>query len=245
MPGPEDHLRRLVDELLATDDPIRALEALVELGTLVDDLTRERASQGLGAGYSFGDIARALGMSRQAAHRRFRDVGPTARRIEPPHILKPRQLGATEPAKQVLRLARDEAVRRDAVAVGSEHVLIAVLRYGGPVARMLHRHGVRLETAVEASRSMAADVSRPPDRGGPAEGVRRLLADAARVALVRGDREVDVHAVLLAALADSDGRACWVLTELGARVTSIRLELERVRPPECRQDDDRPRLRAS
>ena len=243
MPSSEDHLCRLVDELLASDDPIRALETLVELEGVINVVTREQAARGLAAGHSFGDLARALGMSRQAAHRRFRDVGPTARRIEP--LLEPRQLRATESATQVLRLARDEAVRRDAVAVGSEHVLIAVLRFGGPVARILHCHGVRLETAAEAMRSLARAWGRPPDRGGPADGIRRVLADAARVALGRGERQVDVHAVLLAALADSDGRARGIVIELGARVTSIRLNLERVEPSTFRHHDDGANLRVS
>ena len=66
------------------EDADAALRALTELRTEVDGFIRVHARRALGSGRSFSDIARALGISRQAAHRRFRDLTSTPRRAGRP-----------------------------------------------------------------------------------------------------------------------------------------------------------------
>ncbi len=220
MRSTEDHLRRLVESAFHAEEPMRALETLVELRLAMDAVMRAHAAQALSAGYSFGDLARALGISRQAAHRRFRDLAPARSPLRRPRLV------ATEQAGQVLRVARNEAARSDAIALGSEHVLLAVLRCGGTGARVLQQHGVRVEAASPLVSSMGGNSGRAPDRGGSATGVRRVLAEAARIAVARGGNRVDVDAILLAALADPDGGARWILTALRVNVTTIRTTLE-------------------
>ena len=53
---------------------MRALETLAELRREIELFNREQVKRGLAAGRSFGEVARALGVSRQAAHRRYRDL---------------------------------------------------------------------------------------------------------------------------------------------------------------------------
>src|ERR1051325_11244659 len=86
------------------EDADAALRALTELRRETDAFIRVYASRALGSGRSFSDIARALGLSRQAAHRRFRDLTPE-RRHDPG-----RPLAATEAARRVVMIARAEAL---------------------------------------------------------------------------------------------------------------------------------------
>jgi ATP-dependent Clp protease ATP-binding subunit ClpA len=197
---------------------MRALETLVKLGDELEVFTRAQVGRGLRDGRSFGDVARALGISRQAAHRRFRDLAPG-----PP--AQSGQLPATEQALRVFRVAREEARTVKATAVGSEHVLIAVLRCGGDAARALVREGVTLETARACARGLAADRGRAAGAGRRRAGSREVLQAAKRVTIARGERSLDVDAVLLGALADPHGGARRVLTVLAADVASIRRQL--------------------
>jgi transposase-like protein len=59
--------------MLLAGDPLRALYELHALRADLDRLERELAGRALGGGASFAAVARALGISRQAAHRRYRD----------------------------------------------------------------------------------------------------------------------------------------------------------------------------
>jgi hypothetical protein len=219
----DEPFQEVVEDAAHADDPLRALARLVELRGELEAATREEVSRALRAGYSFGDLARILGISRQAAHRRYRRLAPH------PASAMDGRLSATPDALQVLRLARDEAVRRDALALGSEHVLIAVLRHGDDTARLLHRHGVGLAAARAFVGSSAFQSDRPPDPSGLGNGVRRLLFEAMRVSSSRGEQRVSVPALLLAALADPDGGARAAVVGLGASLSSLRRQLRRAR----------------
>ena len=219
----EKLIRDVVEDAGRADDPLRSLKSLVELRRDLEAAIRVQVTRALRAGYSFGDLARILGISRQAAHRRYRRLAP-----HPVTQIEGR-LAATHEALQVVRLARDEAVRRDAVALGSEHVLLAVLRHGGDTARLLHRHGIGLASASAFVGSPAFHSDRAPDTSGPGGGVRRILTEAMRLSASRGEREVSVPALLLAALADHDGGARRVVIGLGASLSSLRRQLRGAR----------------
>jgi Clp amino terminal domain, pathogenicity island component len=212
----EQRLCRLAQDAADAHDPLRALETLVELRGELEAVTRVHVERGLRAGRSFGDVARALGISRQAAHRRYRDLAPARR-----------QVAATEQARRVLRVAGEEALTAKAAALGSEHVLVAVLRCGGDAAETLVRGGVTLEVARACARAIAAERSGVSGSGGPPGGLRGVLREATGVAAARGERWLDVDAVLLAALADPDGGARRLLTALGMDSAEIRGRLER------------------
>jgi Clp amino terminal domain, pathogenicity island component len=222
-PQEPEPFREHVEDTARSDDPLRALASLVELSGELETAIRVQVARALSAGYSFGDLARVLGISRQAAHRRYRGLAP-----HPESGIEGRLTAAPE-ALQVVRLARDEAVRRDAVALGSEHVLIAVLRHGGHTARLLHRHGVGLAAARAFVESPKFHSDRPPDPSGLGGGVRRILLEAMRESASRGERQVTVPALLHAALADDDGGARGVVIGLGASLSSLRRQLRGAR----------------
>jgi ATP-dependent Clp protease ATP-binding subunit ClpA len=160
-----------------------------------------------------------LGISRQAAHRRFRDLAP-ARRRDP--------LVATDAARRVVRLAQAEALAAGA-SPGSEHVLLGILRTDCEAARALRFDGVTPERARACVQSNAV---RTPDgeprharEAGHSSSLPRILKQAARVALRRGDRELDPDPLLLAAVADPDGGARRTLTALSVEPASLRARL--------------------
>src|SRR6188472_771923 len=70
---------RLAGEAADAADPEVALEALTRLREELEQFERQQVARALTAGRSFGAIARALGISRQAVHRRFSGLSPHRR----------------------------------------------------------------------------------------------------------------------------------------------------------------------
>ena len=56
------------------DDPEEALAAVVALRRLADRLERVAVRQAVGQGWSWSRIAQALGISKQAAHKRLSET---------------------------------------------------------------------------------------------------------------------------------------------------------------------------
>jgi transposase-like protein len=195
----------------AADDADTALRALTELRAEIDAFVRVQVECALRAGRSFSDVARSLGISRQAAHRRFRDLAPK-NRLERRHALV-----ATEGARRAVRLARAEAHAAGATP-RSEHVLLGILRTDCGASRVLRFEGVTPERARACAQSGARD-------GDSAGSMSRILKQAARLALSRGDRELDTEELLLAALADPDGGAARTLAALAVQPASVRERL--------------------
>jgi Clp amino terminal domain, pathogenicity island component len=210
-----ERLCRLAQDAADAEDPLRALETLVELRMELEAVTRAQVQRGLRAGRSFGDIAGVLGISRQAAHRRYRDLAVA-------------RVRATKEARRVVRLAGEEALASKAPALASEHVLIAVLRCGGDAAVALRAEGVTLERARASAREIAAARRGPATPGETTVGLRDLLRDATRVVAARGGRWLDAGALLTAALAEpeAEGGACRLLPALEADPAAVRARLE-------------------
>jgi hypothetical protein len=60
--------------LPSSDDPAEALAAVVALRLLADKLERNAVNAALEHGWSWSQIAEALGVSKQAAHKRLANV---------------------------------------------------------------------------------------------------------------------------------------------------------------------------
>lgn len=106
----------LLERALTAPEPTVALRALTALREELDALERQRVARALGEGKTYSAIARPLGISRQAAHRRYRDLNGT------------RTLSAE--ARAVLIRAREEAARHGSYCIDSRHLLLAVARSG-------------------------------------------------------------------------------------------------------------------
>src|ERR1041385_3259392 len=129
-----------------TDDPIEGLRAVSELRGDLDGLEADYVEEAVRSGLSWSRIAEALGVSRQGAHRRH------ARRLKREPSAKSRggparppvtMLGAS--ARRVVRFAREECESLEHRGIGSEHLLLGILRCREGVAtRALQDLGVSL-----------------------------------------------------------------------------------------------------
>jgi hypothetical protein len=210
-----ERMRRLAEESARADDPESALRTLTELRREIDAVARMQVGRALATGRSFGDVARALGISRQAAHRRYRKLAPAHPRRAA------RRLVVTEAARRIVRLARAETHAAGATAAGSHELLLAVLGTDSDAARALRSEGVTLEKARACTRRADCAGGDGDDPG----CLRRVLQRAGRVALARGDGQLSPTQLLLAAIADPDPGAHRTLTALGAAPDAIRARL--------------------
>ena len=164
---------------------------------------------------SFAAIARDLGITRQAVHRRFRDLAAA----DTPLVTAPE-------VRRLLQHAREESAARGAGNLGSEHVVLALLRESDlGAAVVLRAEGATLERArshVEGA-SPRSKLFRRESAGGD---LRTLLEAPAHHARARGARRIEVEDLLLGSLADPAGGAYRTLTALGVDVDGVRRHLE-------------------
>jgi transposase-like protein len=216
--GPVHRIVRLATEAVSAPSPAVALRTLRELRHELDEFERRQVARALADGASFAAIARDVGLSRQAVHRRFRDLA--ARGGEP--------LRATADVRLVLRYAREESQALAADTVGGAHILLGVLRATDlPSAVVLRNAGATLQrarTQVEASSSRAPLFRHELD----ARDLRALLAAPAREARIRGSGEIDVEHLLLGTLNDDAGAAARTLRALGVDLDTVRVGLEAI-----------------
>ena len=213
MPAPQHRICQLADEAAAARDPEAALRCLRELRDELVAFERARVGDALRSGASFGAIAKVMGISRQAAHRRYRDL-PTAP-AEP--------LAMSSHARRVIHIARRDAAAMGARGVTSEHLLLGVLRSGGSASRALEAGGVDTEEArkfVRADDGTTDELRREPDDGG-----RAVLAQAAEIARARHAQFLEAEHIALAALRDPDGGALRTITALGLTPADVRERL--------------------
>jgi hypothetical protein len=213
---------RLAETAANAADYRVALRTLCELRCELEEFERQQAARALTAGESFGGLARALGVSRQAAHRRFRDLAPTAARddIEPP----------TPETRLVVEYARQEASGVGAPGVDGEHLLLGILRNGDrQAAEALFELGVTLDDARTAARDRVVGAMTSDARAAttatatPIQAViRRALLEARR----HGAAAVGVDHLLLGALEDDRAGAACVLRALGVSPQAVRARVE-------------------
>lgn len=66
-------------DITVPTEPDEALAAVVALRRLADRIEREAVRSALGQGWSWSRIAQALGITKQAAHKRLSDVAAGSR----------------------------------------------------------------------------------------------------------------------------------------------------------------------
>lgn len=202
----DQRVARLAARACAVDrDPLDSLDALTQLRRQLDLFERKLVQRALAEGHSFTAIAEPLEISRQAAHRRHRDL-LSALSLERPLPA----LSAS--ARAALRHARQEAAELGAISVRSEHLLLAVAHIARP--------GLSLTAARRELGSPARRLSAPSG-----------LDPALRARLIRGDGTLDLHDLLRAALHDPTGGARGLLDRLDVTPESLLAQIGRRPPP--------------
>jgi hypothetical protein len=228
-----ERLRELLEHAVRAGQPAAALRAMTALREELDAFERLQVARALDAGQSFGDVARAIGISRQAAHRRYRDLAGVELPEDADEPQDDRRLVVTSEARAAVTLAREEASTMGAAAVGSEHLLLGIMRCRAPsTSTVLDTSGITLADARRCAQPTLVEGAPPVMPLAPAAAghgprgisayARAVFELALREATKRGDGYVGVDHLLLASLEDPNGGACRTLCELGLDPEQVR-----------------------
>jgi hypothetical protein len=221
----ERHPGDLLRRAMSTDDPDDALRAITSLRGELDRLERDAVACARVAGASWSTIAAALGITRQAAQKRHRGAktAPGAAPASVDTVL------VSADARMAVRMGRQEARAMGAEIVGTEHLLLGILRTGDQrAARVLTDFGVSLEQARAAAQPTLVDGrdnSEPPTKDGISRYARSVLEQSLREAIARGEAQIGVDHLLLALLREDAGGAARTLNALGIDPDAVRERL--------------------
>jgi hypothetical protein len=220
-----DDLVARVRRVAGTDPLDRVDAAVAAAATLTgqaDALVDRFVAEARQAGLSWTDIGARLGVTKQAARKRFIDRPPTP--VLDPHARLRARL------RTCLDRANTLAGADGAAEVGTHHLLAGLLA-DGVAAAILDRLGVTVQ-AVQASAARLFGPTEPADGDQPpvlsAEAVCAIEAAAhhARTAAPDPDRvEVDTEHLLLVLAMDPGSRARRVLLDLGTDIAAIKKDL--------------------
>jgi ATP-dependent Clp protease ATP-binding subunit ClpA len=207
----------LAEEAADAADPEAALETLTRIREELAEFERQQVARALTSGRSYGDVARAMGISRQAAHRRFKDLAPHNRR-------RSKRLPPTPEVRLVFDYAREEARALGATVLAPVHVVLGILRNGDRrAAAALDASGLDLERARKAAR---AEAEATGGNGGENVDIRAMLGETAQCARRHGADQVEVEHLLRSALASDDRGADLMLERLGVAADRVLAELD-------------------
>lgn len=133
----------------------------------------------------------------------------------------------TERAHRVLRLAQEEARHLNHPAVGTEHLLLGLLRDGDSVAaRALSSLGVNLKAVREEVRKIVRPgESSPRGEMGLTPRAKRVLELAQEEARRQGVNYVGTEHILLGLMEEGEGLAAQVLGNLGLTPEKVRQQV--------------------
>src|SRR6478609_6254814 len=132
----------------------------------------------------------------------------------------------TPRAQQVLALARKEADRFNHNFVGTEHLLLGLIKLGQGVAvNVLQKLGLDLETVrMEVEKQVGTGPDQKMIGNIPyTPRVKKVLALAAKEAKALNHTHVGTEHILLGLLREGDGVAARVLADLGINVEETRI----------------------
>ncbi len=191
----EDALSQLSQASKTAVDLERTTDAL--LGHFVDQCRR--------SGRSWSDISGALGVSKQAAHKRFSFDVPRFERF-------------TDRARAVLAQSEEEAHRLGHGFVGTEHILLGLFDASeGLAAQALGEAGITrsaIETRILAliKRGSAPQEGKLPFTPRAKAAVQNALSEALQL----GHNYIGTEHLLLGLFVDGEAIAARVLVEVGA-----------------------------
>ncbi|MFD5790042.1 Clp protease N-terminal domain-containing protein [Streptomyces sp. NPDC127037] len=198
-----DALEQLQDAVIAAD----------HLGDVADHLIGHFVDQARRSGASWTDIGRSMGVTRQAAQKRFVAKAPG----EGTDLDPSQGFGRfTQRAKNVVMAAQNEARAAGNAEIGTEHLVLGLIgEPEGLAAAFIKAQGVALDTVRQA-----AGEALPPATDGEIPelipydaGARKVLELTFREALRMGHNYIGTEHILLALLEHEDGSG--VLSGLG------------------------------
>ncbi len=136
----------------------------------------------------------------------------------------------SERAKHVLTLAQEEAERAHHSYIGTEHLLLGLIREGdGLAGRALKNLGVEIRAVRTTIQSVLGRNERiVVQRIIPTSRVKKVIQISFDEAARAGDEFVGTDHLLLGLLIEGEGIGAHVLQDLGATVDKVRRELWRL-----------------
>jgi hypothetical protein len=132
----------------------------------------------------------------------------------------------TDRARRVLVLAQEEARTLYHSCIGSEHLLLGLLREGeGIAAKALAGVGVDY---VQTRQLVEQGVPQRPPPGSPpfSAGAKRILERSLRLSMTRGDSDIGTEHLLLGLLDQHDAATTGIFTALGVPEQEIEGRVE-------------------
>ncbi len=129
----------------------------------------------------------------------------------------------TERAQKVLALAREEAINLSYPAIGTEHLLLALIREGeGVAAKSLQQLGVDLEALREKVKNVIGEPQQGPGQEiGLTPRSKKVLELAAYEARRQGVNYIGTEHILLGLLREGEGIAARVLESMGVKLETV------------------------
>ncbi len=188
-----------------------------ELNELGDELMGHFVASAREAGCSWSEIGSKLGVSKQAAQKRFvapaGGVGPVER--------------FTARARRVLDAAQQEALQLKHGYLGTEHLLLGLLAVSdGPAAKVLDRlevSAVAVRGGVERIVGAGSHPVVPPLA--LSRRTKKVLELSFREAKALDHSQIGPEHLLLALVREGEGVAAQILTELGVSAARVRQEV--------------------
>ncbi|HEV2953853.1 MAG TPA: ATP-dependent Clp protease ATP-binding subunit, partial [Candidatus Dormibacteraeota bacterium] len=136
----------------------------------------------------------------------------------------------TERAKKVLTLAQEEAERSHHSYIGTEHLLLGLLREGeGLAAKVMSNLGVEIGKVRQTIESVLGRNERIIiQQIIPTSRVKKVIEISFEEARRMGHNYVGTEHLLLGLLIEGEGIAAHVLEDLGASLEKVRSEIERL-----------------
>jgi len=255
---PPPTLQELIDTVrqdAGTDDPIGQLAvasaAASDLEQTTDALLGHFVDRCRRAGRSWSDISAALGVTKQAVHKRF--AGPIAEQLARAAD-HPTFERFTPRARKTLAAAFAAAQASGHRVIGAEHLLLGLYAEpDGVAAKVLAGMEVsreKVETALRAAwaradgpgdepvvpagapETVAAGAAEPGSgaagdaRKSMSPGARTVLLNAVTVALEFGHNYIGTEHILLALYREPDSLAARVLAEVGAERSEAQVRID-------------------
>jgi ATP-dependent Clp protease ATP-binding subunit ClpA len=136
----------------------------------------------------------------------------------------------TEHAKKVLTIAQEEAARSRHSYIGTEHILLGLLRdMDGVGAQVLINLGLDADQVRQTIESVLGRNERIIiQQIIPTSRVKKVIEISFEEARRMGNNYVGTEHLLLGLLVEGEGIAAHVLVDLGAPLAKVRAEIERV-----------------
>ena len=131
----------------------------------------------------------------------------------------------TDKARKVMSLAQEEARSLGKMYVGTEHLLLALIREGdGIAAQALAKLDVTYDETVATIKEISSEETEPVPGGHIpfTPRAKRVLEDAYRETVTRGQTYIATEHLLLGIVAEGDGRAMTALSRMGVSGDAVR-----------------------